>query len=144
MSKKLILIAGAAVVLLGGGGAAAYFFFLQGEEAQAAAPPPPDPGVVALDPFLTNLAPDGGRHKARLQVTLAVTPKELAPTIGEDPLLVARIRDQILSKLGSSSYEELSSPAGKQKLRRSIETSVSALLEGGEVHEALFVDFVLQ
>ncbi len=142
MNKKL-LIAIAALVVLGGGGAAGYFFFLQGGQAQAAAPAPPEPGVVDLAPFLTNLA-SGGAHKARLQVTLAVTPKDLAASIGDDPLLRARIRDQILLKVSSSTYEELSSPAGKQALRDSIKRSVSALLEGGEVQEALFVDFVVQ
>ncbi len=143
MSKKLIIIAAASVALLGGSGAGYYFFFLNGEEAEAAETPAPEPGVVELEPFLTNLTP-AGAHKARLQVTLAITPKGLAETVAADPLLTARIRDQILSKLSSRSYEELSEPAGKQKLRNDIKTSISAVLEEGEVQEALFVDFVVQ
>lgn len=77
-------------------------------------------------------------------MTLAVTPKGIVDEIGDDPLLVARIRDQILAQLSASSFADLSSPAGKQRLRESIRMSTSALLEDGEVQEALFVDFVVQ
>ena len=147
LSKKLVIMAAGVVALLGGLGVGGYYlFFFDGEQAAAAPPPPPpppEPGVVELEPFLTNLAPGGG-HKARLQVTLAIAPKEVAEAVAADPLLTARIRDQILSKLGSSSYEELSEAAGKQRLRREIERAADALLEDGEVREALFVDFVLQ
>ncbi len=139
MKNKKLLI-GLAAVLLIGGAAAAYFFLFAPNAADEDAPPEPA-ALVELAPFLTNIA---DQHKARIEVALAVAPLGLSEEIAADPLLVARLRDKILTMLAARTYEELSSPAGKEGLREKIRAAAQEIITEGEVQEALFVDFVVQ
>ncbi len=59
---------------------------------------------------------------------------------------MARITDIIIGILSSQSYEELLSPAGKQKMKEAIVTEVNAILpeEKGRLHNAYFTEFLVQ
>ncbi len=139
MKNKKLLIGLAAVLLIGG--AAGVYFFLFGSNAVDEDAPPEPAALVELTPFLTNIA---DQHKARIEVALAVAPLGLSEVIAADPLLVARLRDKILTTLAARTYEELNSPAGKEGLREKIRAAAQEIITEGEVQEALFVDFVVQ
>lgn len=140
--KKKLLIGIVTVVLLAGGGATYYFLFGPNPAKAAGEPPPLEPAaIVQLDPFVTNIADE---RRARVQVALAVAPIDRAEEIQTDPLMVARLRDKVLTMLAARSYAELGSPAGKETFRKEIRTAAQQVIEDGEVQEALFVDFVIQ
>jgi flagellar FliL protein len=142
MKNKKLLI-GLAALLLTGGGAGAYFLLFAPDPAEAAEEEAPrEPAaLVELAPFLTNIA---DQRKARVEVALAVAPPGFSEEIVADPLLVAQLRDKILTLLSARTYEELSSPAGKEQFREEIRVASQSILSEGEVQEALFVDFVIQ
>lgn len=140
--KKKLLIGILGAVLLTCGGAAYYFLFGPNPAEAAEEAPPPEPAaIVELDPFVTNIADE---RRARVQVALAVAPISRAAEIQADPLLVARLRDKVLTMLAARSSEELGSPAGKEDFRQKVRIAVQKVIADGEVQEALFVDFVIQ
>jgi flagellar FliL protein len=140
--KKKLLIGILGVILLAGGGAAYYFLFGPNPaEAAEEAPPPELAAIVELDPFITNIADE---RRARVQVALAVAPVERAAQVQADPLVVARLRDKILTMLAARAYEELNSPSGKEDFRQKVRIAAQQIVADGEVQEALFVDFVIQ
>ena len=142
MKNKKLLIGLLAVALLAGGGAGYYFLFgsTPAEAAQESTPPEPA-AIVNLDPFVTNVADD---RRARVQVALAVAPISRATEVEADPLLVARVRDKILTMLAARTSEELTSPLGKEDFRKEVQLAAQLVIAEGEVQEALFVDFVIQ
>lgn len=142
MSKKLMLIIAAAVLLLGGAGAGAYFYFYSsGGEQQPQEQPV---GMMDMDPFLTNINDKAGRRHARLQIKLVIVPREKVAEIQADALLMARLRDRVLTLLTSKTYKELSGAEGKETFRESIRERLAPLLEDTEIKEVLFADFVVQ
>lgn len=141
MKNKKLLIGILALVLLAGGGGAYYFLFAE-NFAEASEEAPPEPAaIVELEPFLTNIADE---RRARVQVALAVSPISRSAEIQADPLLVARLRDKILTMLAARTYEELGAAAGKEDFRKKVQAAAQEVIAGGEVQEALFVDFVIQ
>lgn len=140
--KKKLLIGMLTLALLAGIGAAYYFSFgpNPAEAAEEALPPGPA-AIVQLDPFVTNIADE---RRARVQVALAVAPVSRAGEVQADPLLVARLRDKVLTMLSARTYEELSDPRGKEDFRQNVRTAAQKMIADGEVQEALFVDFVIQ
>jgi len=142
MKNKKLLIGILAVVLLAGGGAAYYFLSAANPAEAAEEEIPPEPAaIVTLDPFVTNIA---GERRARVQVALAVAPISRSEEVQEDALLVVRLRDKILTMLAAGTYEELSSPKGKEDFRKRVQITAQQVITDGEVQEALFVDFVIQ
>ena len=101
-------------------------------------------GILEMETFLTNINDSSGERYAKLQVKLAVTPQEKVAEVTADPLLMARLRDQVLTLLTSKTYQDLSDPAGKEEFRSEIQQRLSPLVEGGEVKEVLFAEFVVQ
>lgn len=146
--KKLIMIGGATVLLLAGGGGAAYYFglFGGGEEVEAASAEPVETpaGLLELEPFLTNIADRQNDHAARLQVKLVIAPAERIPEIEGDVLVMARLRDDILSLLATKSYGELKGPEGKEAFRGELFEALKAEFGDAELREVLFGDFIVQ
>jgi flagellar FliL protein len=140
--RKKLLIGILAVVLFTGGGAAYYFLFGPNPAEAAEEEIPPEPAaIVELDPFVTNIADE---RRARVQVALAVAPISRSAEVQADPLLVARLRDKILTMLAARTYEELTSPLGKEDFRKKVQLAAQQVIAEGDVQEALFVDFVIQ
>ena len=97
-----------------------------------------------METFATNINdPVGARH-ARLRIKLAITPEEQVAEIKADLLLMARLRDRILTLLTSKTYRQLNDAKGKEVFRKEIRERLNPLLEKGEVKEVLFSDFVVQ
>ena len=101
-------------------------------------------GVLEMETFLTNINDPAGERHARLRVKLAVVPEEPAAEIKADALLMARLRDRILTLLTSKTYRQLNDVEGKELFRKEILERLNPLLESGEVKEVLFSDFVVQ
>ena len=101
-------------------------------------------GILEMETFLTNINDPSGERYAKLQVKLAVSPQEKAAEVTGDALLMAKLRDQVLTLLSSKTFEELSDPEGKEGFRGEIQERLSPLVEGGEVKEVLFAEFVVQ
>lgn len=101
-------------------------------------------GILEMETFLTNIHDSSGERYAKLQVKLAVTPEEKVAEVTGDALLMARLRDQVLTLLTSKTFNELSDPEGKESFRREIQQRLSPLVEGGEIKEVLFAEFVVQ
>src|SRR5690348_4669335 len=88
------------IVGLGGGGGAYWVYAKKYAPPPAAVKPePPKSGIVAMDPFVVNLADEGGTRFLRLTLSLAVEGEEAAKEVGEDAVAKARIRSAILERL---------------------------------------------
>lgn len=144
MNKKMMIIIAAAVAVLAGGGGAAYYFFMSGDPTEAAETAEPSVGLIEMETFLTNINDPRGKHHARLQLRVAVSPETAAEDVKADPLLMARMRDQVLTLLTSKTFDELSQSDGKESFRTEIASRLAPLVDEGEVKEVLFSDFVVQ
>jgi flagellar FliL protein len=145
-SKKLLWIVLAAIVLGGGGGGAA-IVLMGGEEAAettSSAPAEQPPGLVAMDTFLVNLSDPGGDRYMKLTLRLAISPVAEANKIDENELLLARMRDRILTVLAAKTFQELVSPLGKESLRHEIQAQLEPLLDKAQLQDVLFSEFVVQ
>lgn len=143
MNKKTLIIVAAAVVVLAGGGGAAYYF-MSAEPAEAAVEPKPSVGLIEMETFLTNINDPRGKHHARLQLKVAISPESAAEAVKSEPLLMARMRDQVLTLLTSKTFDELSQSDGKESFRKEIAGRLAPLVDSGKVEEVLFSDFVVQ
>jgi flagellar FliL protein len=113
-------------------------------ESPAAEEGPVPPGLLELDSFLTNISDPSGERYCKLGVKLAIAPADKVAAIKDDPLLVARIRDQILTSLTAKTFPELAAAEGKEVLRQQIQEEVGRLLQGCEIRQVLFSEFVVQ
>jgi flagellar FliL protein len=154
--KKAIVI-GVAVLVLAGGGAGGWWWFSQRAQAAAAGgeqkkpAPPAETAVVALDPFLVNLADTEASRFLRTTIELVVDDKELAEAFGAkgehgDAHAVdkVRLRSAILELLTTQTSERLVTSEGKAELKKAIAERAGHVLEGAKVVDVLFTDFVVQ
>ena len=141
--KWIVIVA--LVMLLGGGGAA--WWMLGGSTTQAAEAAEPEleaRGVFAFEPFLVNLADEGGQRFLKATVSLVVDSAEEAKHIEESPVLVAHIRSAIIEVLTVQKAPALVTPDGKTALKQAIKERTSPLLSGKKVLDVLFSEFVVQ
>jgi len=98
--------------------------------------------VLSLDPFIVNLvdASEIRFLKATFQLGLAEEPTEEA----KGAVVIAAIRDSIISLLSSVSADEILTPQGKDQLREKIRLRVNAISPKLKVLEVYIVDFVIQ
>ena len=140
--KKMMMILGP--VLLLGGGAAFYFLVMAKPAGELATPTLGPPGMVSMDSFLVNIGGNEGDRFAKVDLRLTVVPSSSASRITNDELLMAKMRDRILTLLSAKSFDELSSPLGKEGFRRELKARLSPLVEDGEIQDVLFQDFMVQ
>ena len=133
-TKKMSVVLLAACVLFAG---AACSWEAGGDE-----PAESPAGVLEMETFLTNIN-DRDRH-ARVQVKLAVTPASRIDEIKADALLMARLRDKVITLLTAKTYQDLADPAGKQTFREEIQAELKPLIEKAELEEVFFADFVIE
>jgi len=147
--SKLLLIGGLVVVLAAGGGGA--WFFLGGAHAKKdAAEEEADEGhaerpavgaLVALDPFVANLADEDGKRylKATLQVEFF---DASAPKVFDER--EAQMRDLLLTLFTSKMFSEIRTPAGKAVLRDEIINRLNRALDADLVKAVYFTEFIVQ
>lgn len=157
-SRKLIIIIAVAVIVLGAAGFFGWKFFLAEPDQPPADQKAADsaeakkgeqkaeeskPGsVVTMAPFIVNLADASG--KRYLKLSLAVDAKD-AKLKKEMEDRMPQIRDSILLLLTSKSYADISTMAGKLRLRNEVLKNINrALIGKGSVHAVYFTEFVVQ
>lgn len=143
--KNKMFIAGGVVAALAGGG---YYYKTQAA-AHDAAPvertiSPKERGLVSFDPFVANLADEGGRRFVRATVQLVVGDAGQAAEMTGTPVMAMQARAVILELLGRQLAESLVTPEGKVALRQAIAERVADALHEIEVVDVLFSDFVVQ
>lgn len=157
-SMKLIIIAVVGLVVLGAGGFFGWKFFFaapdkpkdqaaveeqkakEGEGKEAAATKPGT--VLNLQPFIVNLADPSGKRYLKLSLAVDAKDEKLK---AELEARMPMIRDSILLLLTSKSYSDISTVAGKIRLRNEILKIINKALVGvGGVHAVYFTEFVVQ
>ncbi|MBI3657232.1 MAG: flagellar basal body-associated FliL family protein [Acidobacteria bacterium] len=102
--------------------------------------------ALTLEPFLVNLADTPQNRYARITMKLGLSmpPDHVTEKIVKNDVVVAKIRDQVLSLLCSKRSDEIMSEKGKQILRKQIMEQATKALPEGSVEEVFFTDFVVQ
>jgi flagellar FliL protein len=145
---KLLFILVGVVVLAGGGAGAAWYLGLLGHAAKAEAkeeakhaPEPAVGALLALEPFIANLADEDGKRylKATLQVEFfgAAVPEEFNAR-------VPQMRDLLLTLFTSKEFTEIRTPQGKAQLRDEIINRMNRSLNKDLVKAVYFTEFLVQ
>ena len=133
-SKKLVVIIVLAVLLVGGGVAA---FFLMGGDKEANESKgnkahdevklkPSNAVYMALKPtFIVNVADASKVAYLQTDISVMAFKQSVLDRVQEK---MPVIRNDILFVLGAESYDSLSNPAGKEKLRKKILAAINAAL----------------
>ena len=151
--SKLLLIVGVAVLVLGGAGGGGYWWWSHRAPAdgKAAEAPgkiephtPEDAGVVSFEPFVANLADEGGTRFLRASLKLVVEGAETAKEVEENAVERAQLQSAILETLTVQTAEALVTPEGKKELKKQILDKTGHLLHSAKVTDVLFTEFVVQ
>ena len=151
--SKLPLIAGAAVLVLVGAGGGGYWWWShrapadpKAAEAAARVEPhtPDDAGVVGFEPFVANLADEGGTRFLRASLKLVVAGADTAKEVEESAVERAQLQSAILEILTVHTAEQLVTLEGKTALKKEILEKTAHLLHSAKVTDVLFTEFVVQ
>jgi len=138
------------IVLGLAGGAGGYWYWSshravdQDAEAPKAEAEPEPPGIIPMDPFVVNLADEGGGRFLRVTLSLAVNGEERAKETTENKVVSARIRSAILERLTQQTSDMLVTPEGKAALKKAIAEQASRVDHELKVTDVLFSEFVVQ
>jgi flagellar FliL protein len=142
--SKLPLIVAAVAVLAGGGAGAWFFLFHKKAEAKEEVKGEEKPvmgALLALDPFVANLADEDGKRylKANLQVefTEAKVPEDFEKRLPQ-------VRDLLLTLFTSKLFSEIRTPAGKAVLRDEIINRLNRTMNKDVVKAVYFTEFIVQ
>ncbi len=145
--SKLIPII-AVVILLAGGGGGGYWWWSHRAPADAKAEPvaaePADAGIVSFDPFVANLADEGGTRFVRASMKLVIEGAEKAKEVEENAVERAQMQSAILEVLAVHTAEQLVTPEGKTALKQEILERAGHVLHDTKVTDVLFTEFVVQ
>jgi flagellar FliL protein len=98
-------------------------------------------GIVALEPFIANLADDGGRRylKATFQIDFgsAEVPAAMQAHLPQT-------RDLLLTLFTSKTFDDIRTPEGKQQLREEIIARVNQVLDRDLAKAVYFTEFIVQ
>ncbi len=149
--SKLVLIAGAVVVLAGAGGGGYWWWSHRAPaDPKAAAPKveehhdPADAGVVSFEPFVANLADEGGSRFLRASLKLVVAGADAAKEVQESAVELAQLQSAILEVLTVQTAEHLVTPEGKAALKKQVMAKAGRILHHTKVTDVLFTEFVVQ
>jgi len=170
--KKPLIPIIAVVVLLAGGGGGWYYMKAKAAAAEAAeaasaddgdsedAPKDAKPkakkkkkkgedkklserGLVKMEPFIVNLADEGGKRFLRASIQLVVEDEKEAKEFEEKPVLTMGARSAVVATLSTLTSDDLGTPEGKEELREALKEKVSEALDM-EIVDVLLSDFVVQ
>ncbi len=98
-------------------------------------------GILALEPFIANLADDGGRRylKATFQVDFGGTEVPAAMNAR-----LPQTRDLLLTLFTSKTFDDIRTPEGKQQLREEIIARVNQVLDRDLAKAVYFTEFIVQ
>ena len=147
--SKLFVIAGAVVVLAGAGGGGYWWWSHRAPaDAKAEAPAkeeePADAGIVSFEPFVANLADEGGTRFVRASLKLVVAGAAKAKEVEENAVVRAQLQSAILEELTIHTAEQLVTPDGKAALKKEILERAGKVVHAAKVTDVLFTEFVVQ
>jgi flagellar protein FliL len=159
-SSRTLILAVAGLVLRGGGGGAAYWKFAphaaapekskgkakpaEAKEPEAEAEPEEGPtGIVALEPFVVNLADSSATRFLRISLSLVVD-EEHAKELTEKEVDRMKVRSAILELLALQVSDTLVTPQGKTDLKKAIAKRAGETVHGLHVADVLLSEFVVQ
>ncbi|MBI5665840.1 MAG: flagellar basal body-associated FliL family protein [Nitrospirae bacterium] len=142
-SKTLIIIIVAAAVVLGAGGFAGYKL-LAGKKSDGKTheeKADTKTSILALDPFVLNLA-DHGRY-LKVTIQFEVSDQNLAETVKEK---TPQLRDTIITLVSSKSLNSISSPEGKFQLKDELLFRANQVMgmDKDTFKNLFFTEFVMQ
>lgn len=150
-SKKGMVLVLAVTIALAGGGAGTFALLkMKGGGAAAAhaeeakTEPAPEPGVISLEPFVTNLADPEGDRYVKCTLRLELERRESADKLKTDEISITRLRDRVLTLLSSKKFAEVTTSEGKQRLREELRAELEPLLQGGKMREVYYTEFLVQ
>ncbi len=122
-----------------------FLFFSQGKppaQAQVAAKEPPKFGqTFDLGDFTVNLSGDSGRRYVRAKIVVEVGKPEVVKDLeGRTP----QLRDGVIAVLSAKTMDDISTPDGREQLRREIISSLEAKVGSGKIRNIYFTEFVYQ
>jgi flagellar FliL protein len=142
----MLFVALGLVLGLGGGGGAYWFYFMR-PPAAPAKPVPPKTGIIAMEPFVVNLADEGGGRFLRVTLSLVVEGEKDDNEGKESPeqaVVNARLRSAILERLAQQTADHLVTPEGKAELKKTIAEQAARAAHELKVTDVLFSEFVVQ
>jgi flagellar FliL protein len=141
-SRIVMIGIGALIIIVLGVGAFFGAPHIKAKFAKKKPPPEQVKATLVLDAFLVNLADkDEVRFlKTTFQLGLAEEPKEEA----KSPVVIAAVRDTIITLLTSKTAEQVLTSQGKEKLREEIRSRIRTVAPSMKVLEVYIVDFVVQ
>ena len=134
------------LILLGGGGFFAYIkFFHSPAESEKKEVKKEKTGeeklgyIYPLSTFVVNLS--GGKRYLKASISL-----ELDSEKGGEEMekRLPRIRDNILMLLSNESFENISTPLGKDNLKKKITDKLNAFFRHGKIKNIYFTEFIVQ
>jgi flagellar FliL protein len=151
-NKGLIFAIVGLVLGLGGGGGAYYVYATRYAAPSVAKPAPPPPThVMAMEPFVVNLADQGVSRYLRVTLSLVVQGEEAAKGEGgeggadaKEQVEKARLRSTVLEALSQQTSDHLVTPEGKAELKKTIAEKAHEAVEELKVTDVLFSEFVVQ
>lgn len=139
------------VMVVGGGGFFAYtkLFASAAEELKpgkaAKAENPGKEGAVgpmmAFQPFVVNLAGNGGKRYMKLNLEAELSSPEQNEELKKR---LPQVRDAIILLLSSKNFADIQDIGGKNKLREELISRVNGLLKTGKIRNVYFTEFVVQ
>jgi flagellar protein FliL len=97
--------------------------------------------IFSLDPFIVNLADEGGKRFLRTNIDLELSKPEFQPELEKR---ISQVRDAILLILPSKEYDDLRGVEGKNSLRDEILISLNMHFSEEMVKTLYFTEFVIQ
>lgn len=151
-SKKKIIIIAVVLLLLGGGGFAGWKFFLADkpsgesgesvEGTQESEEKAPLARIMCqMKPFIVNLLGNQGKRYLKAKIDIEVGDEAIKKELEERN---SELRDAILLLLAGKSFDDISSPGGKIKLRTQLVERINGILGQGGIRTLYFTEFVVQ
>ena len=145
--RRILFAIFSLLVLLGGGGGGYWWYSSRPAAAAAGEKKKPEPAptrVLAMDPFVVNLADGGGTRFLRVNLSLVVEDNESAREIVEKEVVRAQIRSALLERLALETADQLVTPEGKKELKKAVAEQATHSAHGLKVSDVLFSEFVVQ
>jgi flagellar FliL protein len=98
-------------------------------------------GIVGLEPFIANLADDGGRRYLKATFQLDFGGHSVPPTLNKR---LPQVRDLLLTLFTSKTFDDIRTPEGKQQLREEIIARINQVLDKDLVKAVYFTEFIVQ
>lgn len=99
------------------------------------------PTFAIPEPFIVNLMGQNGRRYVKAQIALELSSPELQKEVTTKILL---IKDTIIRVMSSKTFEEISTPKGRDKLKEEIMQEINTYMVDGYIKSILFSEFIIQ